>query len=74
MNASFWINAGLGGAVVLVVELFLRYMHQERHDRRVEREAFIRIITNHLEHERRAMEDLTAAIKALRHILETKCR
>lgn len=74
MDAGSWINAGLGGVVVLVVQLFLRHLRQERNDRRVEREAFIRIITNHLEHERKAMEDLTGAIQALRHIIETMWR
>jgi hypothetical protein len=72
MNLDVWLNAGIGGAVILVVNLFLRHLRQERADRKTEREAFVGIITNHIEHERRALEELTDAVNCLCTILKCK--
>jgi len=69
MDSTFWLNLGMGGAVVFVVNLFLRHLRQEQCDRRVERQAFVDIIANHIEHEREALEELTRAIHALQTIL-----
>jgi len=55
-----------------VVNLFLRHLRQERADRKTEREAFVGIITNHIEHERRALEELTDAVNCLCTILKCK--
>ena len=65
MSASIWLNLGIAGAVVFVVRLFLQHLKQERKDRTAEREDFVNIIANHMEHERKAMEGLTIAVEKL---------
>ena len=69
MDSAFWLNLGIGGAVVFVVNLFLRHLKQEQHDRRVERQTFVDIIANHIDHEREALEKLTDAILSLQALL-----
>ena len=69
MESTFWLNLGISGAVVFVVNLFLRHLKQEQCDRRVERQAFVDIIANHIDHEREAIEKLADAIHALETML-----
>ena len=76
MNAEFWLNLGIAGAVVAVVNLFLRHLRRERAScdacRSAQAEAtkeFSRIVTNHLAHEREALEKLAAAVRDLEHLL-----
>ena len=70
MDPAFWLNLGIAGAVVFVVKLFLHHLKQERSDRQTEREAFVEIIANHIDHERRALERLTDAIYSLQTLLK----
>ena len=74
MNPTFWLNLGIAGTVVFVVRLFLRHLRQERTDRRSEREVFVNIITNHIDHERQALEKLTDAIHALQILLKGRVK
>jgi len=69
MDSTFWLNLGISGAVVFVVNLFLRHLKQETQDRRVERQTFVDIIANHVDHEREALEKLTDAIHSLQTLL-----
>jgi hypothetical protein len=69
MDSTFWLNLGISGAVVFVVNLFLRHLRQEQCDRRVERQAFVDIIANHIDHEREAIEKLAEAIHSLETML-----
>lgn len=72
MDSAFWLNLGIGGAVVFVVNLFLRHLKHERNDRRTERAAFVEIIANHIDHEREALIKLTDAIYALQSLLRER--
>jgi hypothetical protein len=72
MDSTFWLNLGIAGAVVFVVRLFLHHLKQERSDRSDERQSFVAIIANHIDHEREALEKLTDAIRTLQALLE-KC-
>ena len=72
MNAEFWLNLGIAGAVVAVVNLFLRYLRRERTSCDACRSAhqevtkeFNRVVSNHMTHEREAIERLTAAIGSM---------
>ena len=72
MNAEFWLNIGIAGAVVAVVNLFLRYLRRERVSCDACRRAhddvtkeFSRVVGNHMAHEQEAMAKLTAAIQSL---------
>ncbi len=69
MEPAFWLNVGIGGTVVFVVQLFLLHLKREHDDRRTERQAFVNIIANHIDHERQALEKLTDAIHSLQGIL-----
>ena len=66
------LQYGSLGAFTAVVLLFLRNMAAERRDRRRERETFIEIITNHVEHDRQAKEELTRAIRKLSECLRDR--
>jgi len=74
MDPTFWLNLGIAGTVVFVVRLFLRHLRQERTDRCAEREAFVNIIANHIDHERQALEKLTDAIHALQALLAGRAK
>ena len=69
MDATWWLDLGIAGAVVFVVQMFLRHLRQERSDRRSEREAFLTLIANHIDHERETLEDLARAIRGLEVLL-----
>ena len=61
-----WLpEAGAASVVIGIVILFLRFLTGERKDRKTERELFVNVITNHLEHSDSTMQDLTLAIKEL---------
>ena len=66
------LEYGALGAFTTVVLLFLRAMSAERRDRRKEREVFVEIITNHVEHDREAKEELGKAITSLCECLRTR--
>ncbi len=66
------LQYGALGAFTLVVLLFLRNVAAERRDRRKEREVFIHIITNHVEHDRQAKEELSQAITELARCLRNR--
>ena len=66
------LQYGALGAFTLVVLLFLRNVAAERRDRRKEREVFIHIITNHVEHDRQAKEELSHAIMGLSECLKSR--
>ncbi len=69
---SSLLEYGALGAFTLVVLLFLRAMGADRRDRRMEREVFTDIITNHVEHDRQAKEELGQAIMKLSECLRTR--
>ena len=52
------VQFGTGGAVILCVVLFLRFLRHER-------AQMHRTIQNHLDHNTKAMDDLAAGIHAL---------
>ena len=74
MESTFWLNLGIAGAVVFVVQMFLRHLRQERSDRRTEREAFLKLIANHIDHERETLEDLARAIRSLEALLKQRVK
>ncbi len=76
MNAEFWLNLGIAGAVVAVVNLFLRHLRRERlscdacrraHDQTTQ--EFSRVVSNHLAHEREALDRLADAIRNLESLI-----
>jgi len=76
MNAEFWLNLGIAGAVVAVVNLFLAYLRRERASCDACRSAheevtkeFGRIVANHMTHEREAIDRLTGVIRELEGLL-----
>ena len=66
------LEYGAIGAFIFVVLLFLKNIAAERRDRRAERELFVQIITNHIEHDRQAKDRLAAAITELGRCLGTR--
>ena len=66
------LQYGALGAFTLVVLLFLRDVAAERRDRRREREVFMEIITNHVEHDREAKEQLSRALVELSACLKSR--
>ena len=76
MESVFWLNLGVGGAVIFVVQLFLSHLKQERRtcekcrseQSEVARE-FGRIVANHMQHEIAARDRLTEAIRSLETLI-----
>ena len=66
------LQYGALGAFTAVVLLFLRNVAAERRDRRKEREVFLEIITNHVEHDRQAKDKLSQAISKLSDCLRER--
>lgn len=66
------LQYGALGAFTFVVLLFLRDIAAERRDRRRERDGFIRLVGNHIEHDRQAKEQLSRAITDLTHCLSNR--
>ena len=66
------LQYGALGAFTFVVLLFLRDVAAERRDRRRERDGFISLVTNHIEHDRQAKEQLSRAIAELTHCLRDR--
>ena len=54
-------------AVLLVVGWFIHFLKGERKDRAAERDKFLEIVTNHLDHSTEAISDLKEAIQGLCH-------
>ena len=72
MDTAFWINLGIGGAVVCVVQLFLTHLKRERRVcercRQEQHEVakdFAAVVANHMRHETDARARLTEAIQSL---------
>ncbi len=66
------LQYGALGTFTAVVLLFLRNVAAERRDRRKEREVFLEIITNHVDHDRQAKERLSQAIGRLSECLRER--
>ena len=65
MNNWAWIPET--GAVLAVVGWFIHFLKGERKDRAAERDKFLTVITNHMEHSTEAITDLKEAIQGLCH-------
>jgi len=66
------LQYGALGAFMALVLVFLRNAAAERRDRRKEREVLMEIITNHVDHDRQAKEQLSQAITKLSECLKTR--
>jgi len=72
MDTAFWLNFGIAGAVVGVVQLFLAHLKRERracercrHEHHEVAKDFAAVVANHMRHETDARERLTEAIRSL---------
>ena len=81
MDSTFWLNIGMGGAVVFVVQLFLTHLKRERRaceKCRTEHYAVTRefgiIVGNHMQHEVEARDRLTEAIRSLEALMRETAR
>jgi len=66
MSDLAWLpEAGTAAAILVVVGWFIHFLKGERKDRAAERDKFLEIVTNHIEHSTEASEGLTLAIERL---------
>lgn len=52
-------NLGMAAGAVAVCHLFIKFLREEREDRKTERESFVETIQNHVNHNTDAVEKLT---------------
>ncbi|HUV40078.1 MAG TPA: hypothetical protein VMY39_10710 [Planctomycetota bacterium] len=76
MDTAFWLNIGIGGAVVIVVRLFLNHLRRERRacencrsEHHAVTQEFGRIVSNHLQHESETLERLCGAVRSLETVI-----
>jgi hypothetical protein len=76
MDLSFWTNVGIAGAVIVVVQLFLKHLKSERRaceqcrsEHAEVSHEFGRIISNHMVHETEAHARLAEAIRSLEEVV-----
>ncbi len=58
-------TGGAATAVIVVVRMFLAHLKDERGDRDRTRREFLAVITNHCEHQTRALDRLAQAVTEL---------
>ena len=63
------INYGIAGAVIVITLAFLRFLKTERDLCRACRDQQITFVANHMEHNTRALEKVSAAVEKNTEIL-----
>ena len=71
---TFWLNIGLGGAVLAVVGMFLKHMRENAAQCRECRQEQNRLVSNHIQHSTEAMSEVAKAVSELasvqRHFID----
>lgn len=80
-DVDFWLNIGIAGAVVAVVNLFLRHLRRERVSCDACRSShaevtkeFSRVVSNHMSHERESLDRLTEVVHGLKERVASQRR